>query len=36
MRVLCVDAPKFLPDDEVALVDPPSLEPIAPFGNYAA
>ncbi|MDH3665731.1 MAG: hypothetical protein OEN23_02255 [Paracoccaceae bacterium] len=36
LRVLCADAPRFLPDDEVALDDPPPLEPIAPFGDYAA
>lgn len=35
-RVLCVDAPKFMPRDEVALDDPPDLEPIAPFGDYTA
>ncbi len=34
LRVLCVDAPKFMPHDELPLDDPPPLEPVAPLGDY--
>jgi mannose-6-phosphate isomerase-like protein (cupin superfamily) len=36
LRILCVDSPRFMPEDEVPLTDVPRLVPIAPLVNYLA
>ena len=36
LRVLCIDSPRFMPEDEVPLTDAPPLAPLAPIGNYYA
>lgn len=33
-RILCIDAPKFIPEDEVVVDPPPSRSRVAPFWNY--
>lgn len=35
-RVLCVDRPKFIPDDEVVVTGPAELVPVRPARNYLA
>lgn len=36
LRVLCIDSPRFTPEDEVPLTDAPPLVPLDPIGNYFA
>ncbi|MFQ5567155.1 MAG: cupin domain-containing protein, partial [Paracoccaceae bacterium] len=35
-RILCIDSPRFMPEDEVPLAATPLLVPLAPLGNYLA
>jgi mannose-6-phosphate isomerase-like protein (cupin superfamily) len=35
-RILCVDSPRFMPEDEVPLAAAPRLVPLAPLVNYLA
>ncbi len=35
-RILCLDRPRFMPEDEVPLAAAPPLVPLAPLVNYLA
>lgn len=35
-RILCIDSPRFMPEDEVPLTAVPPLVPLAPLANYLA
>lgn len=35
-RILCIDRPKFIPEDEVVVAGSPELVPVAPERNYLA
>ena len=35
-RILCIDSPRFMPEDEVPLASAPPLVPLAPLVNYLA
>jgi hypothetical protein len=35
-RILCLDSPRFMPEDEMPLAPPPPLVPLAPLVNYLA